>query len=91
VNDARRSAKQIEGLSDKVVSKIAPAVQKVITVASQSIEARLKRLEGELKHFCHEGSGVVKPDLVAGIRRAAKAPSAPAIATATATATELSC
>jgi len=47
--------KQLEGLADAVAQKIAPkaapVVQPVIGVTDQSLEDRVRRLEGKLKHF----------------------------------------
>jgi hypothetical protein len=47
--------KQLEGLADAVAQKIAPkaapVVQPMIGVTDQSLEDRVRRLEGKLKHF----------------------------------------
>ena len=47
--------KRLEGLADAVAQKIAPkaapVVQPVIGVTDQSLEDRVRRLEGKLKHF----------------------------------------
>ena len=43
--------KHLEDLADAVAPKAAPVVQPVISVTDQSLEDRVRRLEGKLKHF----------------------------------------